>query len=85
MRQHHASGWPKFATPSAITKISSLKVPTLILTGTLDLPELLLMNGYLANNLPNATQVMVSGAAHMINMEKPERFVQEVRKFIDAK
>jgi len=85
LRQHHASGWPKFATPSAITKISDLKVPTLLLTGTLDLPEELLINGYLVNNLPNASQVMISGAAHMINMEKPERFNQEVRKFLDGK
>lgn len=85
MRQHKASGWAKFATPSAIKKLSSLKVPTLILTGTLDLPEVLLVNGYLANNLPNAKQVMISGAAHMLNLEKPERFNEELRKFLTGK
>jgi pimeloyl-ACP methyl ester carboxylesterase len=86
MRQHKGiSTWPKFSTPSAIHKLPELNVPILILTGTLDLPELLLVNGFMANNLPNAKQVMISGVAHMINMEKPERFNEEIRKFLDEK
>jgi pimeloyl-ACP methyl ester carboxylesterase len=85
MRQHHASGWPQFNKPSAINRLAEIKMPILILTGTLDLPDLLLMNGYLANNLPNAKQVMVSGAAHMINIEKPVRFNEEVRRFLNEK
>ena len=82
MRQHQASGWVQFNSPRALSKLAELKTPTLILTGTLDLPDVLLINGYLVNNLPNATQVMVSGTAHMLNMEKPERFNQEMRKFL---
>jgi pimeloyl-ACP methyl ester carboxylesterase len=85
MRQHRASGWIQFAKPSAINKLSQLHVPTLILTGTLDLPEVLLVNAYMANNMPNVKQVMISGAAHMINLEKPERFNEEIRKFLNDK
>ena len=85
MRQHQAGGWVKFANTAAVKQLPQLNVPTLILTGTLDLPEVLLMNGYMVNNLPNAKQVMISGVAHMINLEKPERFNEEIRKFLNEK
>jgi pimeloyl-ACP methyl ester carboxylesterase len=85
MKQHHASGWPRFATPAAITKLSSLKIPTLILTGSSDLPEVLLVNEHLAKNIPNAKHIIIDGVAHMINMEKPQRFNEEVKKFLAEK
>ncbi len=82
MRQHKTEGWPKLNSSGAINRLTELKKPTLILTGTLDLPEILLVNGYIANNIPNAKQVMISGAGHMINLEKPERFNSELKKFL---
>lgn len=82
MRLHKGyTTWPRFTQPAAIHNLAKINVPVLILTGTLDLPEIITMNGYLYNNLPNAKQVMVSGAAHMINLENPVRFNEEVRKF----
>ena len=82
MRKHKISGWPRFAQPAAIHSLQKLTMPVLILTGTIDMPEVLLMNGWLKAHIPNAKQVLLPGQAHMLNLEDPAQFNRLVEDFI---
>ena len=74
MRKHKVSGWPRFAQPAAIHSLHKLQMPVLILTGTIDMPEVLLMNKWLKEHIPNSKQVLMPGLAHMLNLEDPAKF-----------
>lgn len=82
LKQHRFSGRTRFASPSAIHRLSLIRAPVLVLTGADDLPEILLMNAYLTKNIPGAKQVIVTGAAHLINMERPQQFNSELMRFL---
>jgi len=63
-------------------RLPTLRVPTLVLHGTLDVllpPE----NGrLLAELIPGARLVLFKGAAHGLNLERPRQFIREVREFL---
>ena len=82
MRKHKISGWPRFVQPSAIHSLKKLSMPVLILTGTIDMPEVLLMNSWLKEHIPNAKQVLLPGQAHMLNLEDPVKFNRLIEDFI---
>ncbi|MCL6581250.1 MAG: alpha/beta hydrolase [Firmicutes bacterium] len=66
----------------ASDRLPALRVPTLVLHGTLDVllpPE----NGrLLAELIPGARLVLFKGAAHGLNLERPWQFVRAVREFL---
>jgi pimeloyl-ACP methyl ester carboxylesterase len=55
----------------AIQELATLKCPTLILVGELDLPDFKDIAQRLAAGIPGATLHTVAGAGHMANMEAP--------------
>jgi len=82
MRQHKISDWPRFAQPAAIHKLDKLTMPVLILTGTIDMPEVLLMNKWLKEHIHHSKQVLMPGLAHMINLEDSAQFNQLMEDFM---
>ena len=58
----------------ALTRLAEVRVPTLIIVGDLDLPEVLGICAHLASDIPGARLEFIIGAAHMVSMEKPEEF-----------
>lgn len=68
--------------PPAITRLSEVRVPTLVIVGDLDLPEKLQLAAHLANDIPNARQHIIPGAAHMVSMEQPGEFSRVVLDFL---
>jgi pimeloyl-ACP methyl ester carboxylesterase len=40
------------------------------------------MAEYMAQHIPGARKVVFPGAAHMVNMERPERFNEVVLEFL---
>lgn len=66
----------------AIEQLESVTAPTLILVGTLDLEEKVALAKETAKRIPNARYVEIADAAHMINMEQPIVFNQQVQNFI---
>lgn len=82
MLKHKASGWPRFAQPAAIHQLSALTMPVLIITGEIDMPEVLLMNRWLKEHIPNARQVLLPGVAHMVNLEQPDQFNKLLDDFL---
>lgn len=70
--------------PPAITRLAELRMPTLIITGEYDLPHMLRLAQELAKQLPNAQQVMIPDAAHVVSMEQPVLFNQHVLAFLQT-
>lgn len=69
-------------SPPAIRRLDAVKAPTLILVGQLDLEEKRVLARRLEREIAGATAVVVDGAAHMLNMERPQTFNRHVRDFL---
>jgi pimeloyl-ACP methyl ester carboxylesterase len=77
----NAEGRPAPMTPPAIDRLDELRVPTLVLVGTADEPGAVAA-GRKLGSLPNAQLVEFENVAHMIQLEKPDRFAEVVLEFL---
>ena len=68
--------------PVAYGRLAEITAPSLVLVGNLDLPEKVEQSAWLADQLPNAQYAVISGVAHMLNMERPAQFNQLVLDFL---
>ena len=68
--------------PPAIMRRVELRVPTLLIVGNYDLLTKQRMVERLAKEIPQAHQIVIPGAAHMVNMERPEEFNRVVLDFL---
>ncbi len=68
--------------PPAVTRLNQVRVPTLIVAGALDHPELLRAADMMEKGIPGTKKVIIAGAAHVPNMEKPAEFNREVLSFL---
>ncbi len=60
--------------PSAVDRLTEIVAPALILVGDSDQPMTLVAADLLAKKLPNARKAVMTGTAHLPNMERPEEF-----------
>ena len=79
-----AEGQPQPLDPVAVGRLHELQVPLLVILGTLDEPGTSASMRHLAESVPHARLEPFEGAAHMLNMEQPERFNRLLREFLDA-
>ena len=82
------SGFPaiKFwqpVEPPASNRLSEIKAATLIIVGERDYPGIHAVAEKLETSIIGARKVIISGAGHMVNLEKPEQFDQVVTHFLD--
>jgi pimeloyl-ACP methyl ester carboxylesterase len=63
-------------------RLREISVPTLILVGELDRPEMLEIAERLEGEIPNARRETIAGTAHVANMERPEEFDRLVLDFL---
>jgi pimeloyl-ACP methyl ester carboxylesterase len=70
--------------PPAIGRLAEIRVPTLIVVGDLDMPGILEIAGMIEKDVAGAKKVVIQGAAHLVNMEKPEEFNRVVLEFLAA-
>lgn len=68
--------------PPAVGRLNEVHVPVLVVAGALDDPEILRAADVLAQGIPNAQQVTISGGAHVPNMEQPDVFNRAVLDFL---
>ena len=68
--------------PPASDRLSEIQARTLVLTGDIDQPDVLDYAARLAREIPNARLEIISGAAHMVNMEQADRFNSLVVNFL---
>ncbi len=71
--------WPE---PSAETRLAELDVPTLLVVGDADLPELRSLAERLANELPDAGLATVEGAGHLPSLERPDELNRLLLDFL---
>jgi pimeloyl-ACP methyl ester carboxylesterase len=68
--------------PPSVDRLAEIKVPVLVLAGSLDHPEVLRAADVLAKEIKNAKKVILKDSAHVPNMEKPAEFNQIVLDFL---
>lgn len=66
-----------------INSLPGISVPTLVLVGAQDKP-FLVATDYMAERIPGAEKVVLSGAGHVANIDQPEAFNSAVRRFLEG-
>ena len=79
------SGQAQPLDPPAAGRLGALGVPTLVIVGDLDTSATQQMAKALAAGIGGAQQAVISVAAHLPNMERPEEFNALVLDFLTAK
>jgi pimeloyl-ACP methyl ester carboxylesterase len=64
--------------------VRDLRIPTLILTGSVDIADNQAVSGALAMSIPGATRVIVPDTGHLLYLEKPEVFSSLVLEFLTS-
>ena len=77
----NTEGRPVPMTPPAVERLDELQVPTLVLVGAADEPGAVAA-GRKLGTAPNAQLVEFENVAHMIQLEKPDRFAEVVLEFL---
>jgi len=75
-------GQPQPLDPPTVQRLAEVQAPTLLLAGDLDQPRTLDAIALMAERLPQVRKVVMSGAAHLPNMEQPDRFHDLVLNFL---
>jgi pimeloyl-ACP methyl ester carboxylesterase len=68
--------------PPAIERLQEIKVPTLIVVGERDLPDLHRIADILNMKIRHSQRITLKGAGHMSNMETPREFNEAVLSFL---
>ena len=68
--------------PIAITRLSEIKSPTLVIVGDYDLPDMIASANQLAMGITGTKLVVMPGVAHLPNMERPAEFNRLVLNFL---
>lgn len=66
----------------AVGRLAEVKVPTLILVGASDIPDVHAHAGALEAGIQGARRVVIPGAGHLIHLEKPDLFNETVLTFL---
>jgi len=69
--------------PSALPRLREIRVPTLILVGDADIPDVHAHAGVIETGIPNSRRVVIRDAGHLMYLEKPEEFSRVVIQFLE--
>ena len=71
-------------TQPALPRLREIRVPTLILVGDADIPDVHAHAGAIEAGIPGSRRVIIPDTGHLMYLEKPEEFTRAVVGFIDA-
>jgi 3-oxoadipate enol-lactonase len=71
-------------TQPALPRLKEIRVPTLILVGDADIPDVHAHAGAIEAGIPGSKRVVIPETGHLMYLEKPEEFSRAVITFIDA-
>jgi pimeloyl-ACP methyl ester carboxylesterase len=74
----------KWHEPDPITRLKTLEIPTLIVSGEADVPSFMLMAEAYAKALPKVRREIVQGAGHMLMVERPDALTAVLRDFLKS-
>lgn len=75
---------PRQLDPPAIDRLEEIQIPTLIVVGDQDQPDVVTTADVLATRIPRAIKVVMPGTAHVPSMERPEDFNRLVLNFLST-
>lgn len=70
--------------PPAAERLPELTLPTLVLVGDADVPDMLQIADRLEAGIPRARRIVWEGVAHLPPLERPREFAELVREFLAA-
>jgi pimeloyl-ACP methyl ester carboxylesterase len=76
---------PLFAlsiVPPAIGRLSEIKAPTLLIAGDRDVPTTRKIVDLLNEEISGSRKIVIAGAGHIVNVEKPDKFNSVVQDFL---
>ena len=81
-----ASGSPGEATPppDAWSRLPEIRVPVLVVWGTLDFAHIATRMRELVQRLPDARAIVMEGVAHLPGLEAPQPFDRALTAFLEA-
>jgi pimeloyl-ACP methyl ester carboxylesterase len=79
---HRDRGRGRELDPPAMERLAEVSAPTLAILGELDMPDIAAIVARIEAELPNARVEHIPGAAHMVNMERPEEVTGLIRRFL---
>ena len=71
--------------PPVAERLGEIAVPTLVMWGDLDVPDISLIGNRIAEGLPDSAVKIVEGAAHLPNLEAPQRVGDAIDAFLAAR
>jgi 3-oxoadipate enol-lactonase len=83
IKRHKFSHWPGFTeNPPASEMLDSIKSPVLIIVGNIDMKDIIMITNLMESKIPDVRKITFDGAAHMVNLENPIQFNEEVKNFL---
>jgi pimeloyl-ACP methyl ester carboxylesterase len=70
--------------PLAAKRLDEIKVPVLLVLGNRDVPQIKACIETLEKGIRGSKKVVIEGAGHMVNMEKPEDFNKAMFAFLES-
>jgi len=70
------------ADPPALGRLAAIRSPTLLLVGDRDSPVIRRIVDTIAARIPRSTVLVIRGAGHMVNMERPAEFNRAALSFL---
>jgi 3-oxoadipate enol-lactonase len=83
-RNRQRGGGAEFTELGAASRLGEIHAPTLIVESALDQPDIHAICDLLATGIAGAERVRIEGAAHLVNLEKPNEFAAAVLPFLAA-
>jgi 3-oxoadipate enol-lactonase len=71
-------------TQAALHRLKEIRIPTLIIVGDADIPDVHAHAGAIEAGIPGSKRVVIAEAGHLMYLEKPEEFSRVVITFIEA-
>ncbi|GAB3725827.1 alpha/beta fold hydrolase [Spirosoma lituiforme] len=83
--KHHqwATGFWFKDDPLPIDQLGFIRSETLVLVGDQDMSDILAISDVLTHKIPRVKKVVIPGAAHILNLEKPVLFTRIVKSFLE--
>ena len=78
------TGVPEDLDPPALGRLGEIRVPTLVVVGDGDVPDVVESAEILASGIAGARKAVMQGVAHLPPMERPAEFNTLVTRFLDA-
>lgn len=67
-----------------IDYLNEIKIPSLIVIGEFDIPDVFIHAGVIESGIPNAQRVIIRNAGHLVPYEQAEEFDKQVMRFFDS-